>query len=199
VVPATVGDPQPVRVGERPFLPPSPNLNCLEAQLLYPGTCLVEGTNLSEGRGTAVPFQVVGAPWLEARSVVEELAGPTRFPGRPAGARDEEGAQGVVPRAVKFVPASSKHAGQLCEGVFLHVVAPEMVRPVALAVELLSLIFARHPEASVREAPRPGGRRFIDLLWGSAELGDCLEARQPLAQWPSCEGYRKEVAADLLY
>lgn len=183
VLGAQIGDPRPVRVGERPYLPPSPNLNCLEAQLLYPGTCLVEGTNLSEGRGTAVPFQVVGAPWLDARRVAEELAG----------------SPGISARAVKFVPQASKHAGQLCEGVFLHIVDHQKVRPVSLAVRLLSAIFARHEEAEVLPPREPGGARFIDLLWGSAGLGDRLAARLAPAELPSCEGFAKEVASNLLY
>lgn len=170
---------------DRPFLSPSPNINGMEAQLLYPGTCLAEGTNLSEGRGTAFPFQVVGAPWLDARAIADELR------------RDQW--EGVAPRPVRFVPSTSKHEGEVCEGVFLHVVEPDRVRPVALAVRLLSLVFARHEEAAVLPAGTGRQLRFIDLLWGAADLGDCLEGRRqpPRAEDPA--GFADEVVPDLLY
>jgi uncharacterized protein YbbC (DUF1343 family) len=170
---------------DRPFLSPSPNINGMEAQLLYPGTCLAEGTNLSEGRGTAFPFQVVGAPWLDARAIADELR------------RDQW--EGVAPRPVRFVPSTSKHEGEVCEGVFLHVVEPDRVRPVALAVRLLSLVFARHEEAAVLPAGTGRQLRFIDLLWGAADLGDCLEGRwqPPRAEAPA--GFADEVVPDLLY
>lgn len=170
---------------ERPFLSPSPNMNTMEAQLLYPGTCLAEGTNLSEGRGTAFPFQVVGAPWLDARGVAEELR--------------DVGCEGVAPRPVRFVPATSKHEGEVCEGVFLHVIEPARVRPVALAVRLLSIIFTRHEEAALIPPGPERGLRFIDLLWGARDLGDCLEKRE---QAPSVEAparFADEAAPDLLY
>lgn len=169
-----------------PYLPSSPNMNCLEAQLLYPGTCLIEGTNLSEGRGTANPFQVVGAPWLRA----EELAS----------ALQAEHLPGVAWRAVRFVPLASKHAGDVCAGVFAHVLDPPSVRPVQLGVSLLHTVFALHEEAEVLTGEK--GRRFIDLLWGSPELGGHLAGRarsegefavEPL------EGFDEAVAPHLLY
>jgi uncharacterized protein YbbC (DUF1343 family) len=174
-----------VAAEDRPFLPPSPNLSSIEAQLLYPGTCLVEGTNLSEGRGTASPFRVVGAPWLDARAVAEELRGDQW--------------EGVVPRPVRFVPFTSKHQGDVCEGVFLHVVDPDRVRPVALAVRLLSLVFAKHEEAAVLPAGPERQLRFIDLLWGAADLGDCLQARWPPPRTEAPAGFAHEVVPDLLY
>jgi uncharacterized protein YbbC (DUF1343 family) len=178
-------DMEGVAAEDRPFLSPSPNLNCIEAQLLYPGTCLTEGTNLSEGRGTAFPFQVVGAPWLDARAIAEELRGDQW--------------EGVAPRPVRFVPSTSKHQGEVCEGVFLHVVDPDRVRPVALGVRLLSLVFARHDEAAVLPVGPGRELRFIDLLWGAADLGSCLEARRqpPAAEAPV--GFAHEVGPDLLY
>ena len=60
----------------RPWVKPSPNLRSAEAALLYPGTCLLEATNLSEGRGTESPFLLFGAPWLRPRSLSEEIAAP---------------------------------------------------------------------------------------------------------------------------
>lgn len=185
VAPFAGYDMRDVAALDRPFLSPSPNINTMEAQLLYPGTCLVEGTNLSEGRGTAFPFQVVGAPWLDSRAVAQEL-------------RADQW-EGVAPRAVRFVPSTSKHEGEICEGVFLHVLEPDRVRPVALAVRLLSLVFERHEEAALLPAG-PGQRlRFMDLLWGATGLGDALEARRPPPRAEAPVGFADEVVPDLLY
>jgi uncharacterized protein YbbC (DUF1343 family) len=141
------------------YLPPSPNLNCPAAQLLYPGTCLIEGTELSEGRGTANPFQLVGAPWLDAEQLTDALT--------------RQGHPGVAFRAVRFVPVTSKHANKVCAGTFIHITDPRSVRPVALGVGLLSAVAT---SASTRPFIRAAksGRRFLDLLWGSAALTEYL-------------------------
>ena len=167
-----------------PFVPPSPSLNVFEAQLLYPGTCLFEGTNVSEGRGTATPFQLFGAPWLDAGRLLARLAG--ELP--PA----------VAPRRVYFRPQFSKHAGDVCEGLFVHVLDRERLRPVALACRLLHAIFAEFPEAELLPA-RPRGRRFLDLLWGSSELGDRLEERAPVPEGEAPVAFHASIAGDLLY
>lgn len=171
-----------------PYLPSSPNINCLEAQLLYPGTCLIEGTNLSEGRGTANPFQTVGAPWVRAEELVD-LLGAQRLPG-------------VAWRAVRFVPLASKHAGEVCAGVFAHVVDPPSVRPVQLGVTLLEAVFSLHQEAEILPG-RAGRPRFIDLLWGSRGLGDHLagpdQARPGKFSVEPFDGFDEAVEPDLLY
>ncbi|RME50048.1 MAG: DUF1343 domain-containing protein, partial [Caldilineae bacterium] len=100
-----------------PFVPPSPAMPSYETALLYPGTCLFEGTNLSEGRGAAIPFRVVGAPWLENQAVADGF--------------NALGLPGVRARAVQFTPTASKHAGRLCRGVMLHVLDVHRFRPVA--------------------------------------------------------------------
>src|SRR5262249_45750139 len=90
-----------------PWVPPSPNLPGLAAVALYSGPCLLEGTSASEGRGTAQPFELCGAPWIDGERLRALLA--ERLPAS------------VRPRRCAFVPAFSKHAGQVCEGVALHV------------------------------------------------------------------------------
>jgi len=151
------------------YLPPSPNLNCLSAQLLYPGTCLVEGTDLSEGRGTALPFQVLGAPCLDAEAVAETLRA-----GEPPG---------VGIRCVRFTPQAGKHAGEVCAGLALHVSDPEALRPVALGVALLSAVLAVRPATQLVGGDE-GSARFLDLLWGSDALARYLMAGCPPAQRP---------------
>lgn len=119
------GDPAPA-----PFVPPSPGLPTSEAVALYPGLVLLEGTNLSEGRGTTLPFQLLGAPWLEGYALAHGLA-----------ALD---LPGLRFRPVSFTPRSDTHAGVRCEGVQLHVVDTAVVRPLAAVVRILSHLRATH-------------------------------------------------------
>src|SRR5205823_3076728 len=90
-----------------PWVLPSPNMPAVETAFVYPGQCLIEGTNLSEGRGTTRPFELCGAPWIDARRLVERL-------GRAA-------LPGVRFRPAWFEPTFHKFAGQPCGGVQLHV------------------------------------------------------------------------------
>jgi uncharacterized protein YbbC (DUF1343 family) len=84
--------------------------------ITYPGTCLIEGTTLTEGRGTALPFEVAGAPWLDGVELAEKL-NHLRLPG-------------VLFRSTAIKPASSKHANQVCGAVQLHVTERRVFRPV---------------------------------------------------------------------
>ncbi|MCJ7841528.1 DUF1343 domain-containing protein [Lederbergia sp. NSJ-179] len=92
----------------RIWVPPSPNTTGLHMCLLYPGTCLIEGLNVSEGRGTAFPFEYVGAPFLDGY--------------RLAQAFNSRKLPGVIARPASFIPSQQKHAGKLCSGVQLHVI-----------------------------------------------------------------------------
>lgn len=145
---------------ELPWVQPSPNLPTLDALTLYPGTCLIEGTNVSEGRGTTRPFEQVGAPWLDPFRLTAELAG--------------RGLPGVAFRPVFFVPAFSKHAGERCGGVQVHVLDREALRTVALGVHLLDAIRRLAP-ASFGWVRGEGGGFFVDLLLGSDRPRRALE------------------------
>ncbi len=116
----------------RPFVMPSPNMPSLETALVYPGGCLVEGTNLSEGRGTTVPFQMVGAPFLDGRALASALA--------------EGGTPGAQVRPVSFRPWFEKHEGRVCHGVMLHVTNAQLFRPVATYLSLIAHAQAQAPE-----------------------------------------------------
>jgi uncharacterized protein YbbC (DUF1343 family) len=140
----------------RPFIMPSPNMPTLETALVYPGGCLVEGTNLSEGRGTTAPFQLVGAPFLDGEALCRALV--------------DTGAPGVLVRPVTFRPTFEKHAGQRCHGVMLHVTNPELFRPVATYLSLITLARAQAPEAfAFRTSPYEFETTIpaFDLLTGS--------------------------------
>ncbi len=153
----------------RPFSPPSPNMPTLETALVYPGGCLVEGTNLSEGRGTTLPFQLVGAPFLNG----EELAL----------AMNEHGVPGAQVRPARFRPTFEKHAGLVCDGVLLQVTEPAIFRPVAAYLTLIALAkrqapedFAFRTQAYEFETAIPA----FDLLTGSAEARAAIEGGAPL-------------------
>jgi uncharacterized protein YbbC (DUF1343 family) len=153
-----------------PWVYPSPNMPTLETATLYPGLCLIEGTNLSEGRGTTRPFHLVGAPWLDAAEF-------TRLLRRGA---EDNGVKGVAFRAATFEPRFQKFAGQVCHGVEILVTDRH-----ALESWLLGLVVL---EAALRAAPdhfrwRTETYEFvddpiaIDLLCGSAEARVALESR----------------------
>jgi uncharacterized protein YbbC (DUF1343 family) len=149
----------------RPFIMPSPNMPTLETALVYPGGCLLEGTNLSEGRGTTAPFQLVGAPFLDGPALAQSLM--------------EAGAPGVMVRPVTFKPTFEKHAGKRCNGVMLHVTTPSLFRPVATYLTLITLARAQAPESfEFRSTPYEFEATIpaFDLLTGSSEARTAIAA-----------------------
>lgn len=144
-----------------PWVLPSPNLPTLEAVALYPGTCLVEGTNCSEGRGTTKPFELIGAPWID--------------PDRVAARLQQGNLAGVAFRSAFFTPTFSKHAGQHCGGVQIHITDRQRLDAVALGVHLLAALMAEHPEDFAWLPPNHEDRPyFIDLLAGGDTLRTTL-------------------------
>lgn len=154
-----------------PWVMPSPNMPSEETALVYPGGCLFEGTNLSEGRGTTRPFELVGAPWIDGHALAEGLA--------------REDLPGVSFRPLRFSPTFHKYAGLDCGGVQLHVVDRASYRPMQTAVALLSAF--REQDASRfgwREQPYEFvcDRPAIDLLAGGAWLREGIERGQPIVE-----------------
>ncbi|NUR28630.1 MAG: DUF1343 domain-containing protein [Catenulispora sp.] len=138
-----------------PWVPPSPNLPTPTSALLYPGTCFLEGTNVSVGRGTTTPFELVGAPWLDG-SFAERLR--------------EAGLAGIAVREAYATPAFDVYAGEQICGVQLHVADPDAVDPLAVGVAVLCAVRDGWPEAlTFRE-------RHFDLLAGSDRLRKDLVA-----------------------
>jgi uncharacterized protein YbbC (DUF1343 family) len=143
---------------DRPFVPPSPNMPAYSTALVYPGGCLVEGTNLSEGRGTTRPFEIVGAPWLDGAKLADELQA-LALPG-------------VRARPLTFQPGFHKHAGTLCGGVHIHVTDPMAFRPVATYLALLTLAHAQAPDRFAFRTDKYEFRDDVpafDLLTGDSE------------------------------
>ncbi len=139
------------------WIMPSLGIPRYETALLYPGTCLIEGTNCSEGRGTADPFAIIGAPFVKAETFA-----------RAFNALD---CGGVVATPVYFTPTSSKHQGVLCGGIHLHITDEFALAPVKLGVKLITLLHELYPEDFRFLSPhREGGKPFISLLSGHREF-----------------------------
>lgn len=148
---------------DRAFVQTSPNMPTADTALVYPGGCLLEGSNLSEGRGTCRPFEIVGAPFLEGHALARMLMA-TALPG-------------FVARPVSFVPTFEKHAGVLCEGVQVHVTDSKVFRPVATYAALLGCAFRLAPEQfEFRTTPYEfrDDVPALDLLWGGPLLREAI-------------------------
>ena len=161
-----------------PWVLPSPNLPTLESALAYPGTVLFEGTNVSEGRGTTRPFELVGAPWVSAEPFAAEL-NARRLPG-------------VYFRPAIFEPTFHKHAAATCGGCQIHITDRATFRPVETGVALVEACRSAGPE---HFAWRPPPYEYehtiapIDILYGSGALRTGLEsgmrAADLTAEWPA--------------
>ncbi len=166
------------------WVPPSPNMPTLTTATLYPGFCLVEGTNLSEGRGTTRPFQLVGAPWLDAPRLAESL--------------NALGLAGAYFRVQSFTPTFSKFKGQICRGVQIHIVDRDRFDPISCVLHFLRQTLDLHPgelefqdQMFDRLAGQPGLR--TGLLQG-------VPVEQAVSSWRSgLESFRERRARHLLY
>jgi len=144
-----------------PWVPPSPNLPTLDAVTIFPGTCLIEGTNLSEGRGTTRPFEFIGAPWVDPEELTNAL--------------DELDLAGVSFRPVSFTPMFSKHTGSRCGGVQLYVTDREAFDAVAFGPLLLATLKRLNPD-DFTWLPPVDGAYFIDKLAGGSGLREAIDA-----------------------
>ncbi len=160
------------------WTPPSPNLPTPEACLTYPGIALVEGTNVSVGRGTPTPFAVVGAPWMDAAAVREGL--------------EAEHLDGVEIHETTFVPRSGTHRGSRCRGVRFDVSDQSAFDPVRAGLALIRTLFARHSREwdASRLAQLVGRTDVVDALRTGATL-DEVEAMYE----PELARYRERRAA----
>ena len=174
-----------------PFVPSSPNLPTLDAMTLYPGTCLIEGTNLSEGRGTTRPFEYIGAPWIQAEPLAAQL-NALELPGARF-------------RPVYFAPAFSKYQGELCAGAQVYVADRERFQPVVATLHILQTIKRAYPDRFAWRKPwLPGRQRPIDLLWGSDRLRRHIDADRPVedlaAEWgPALRRFERLRGDYMLY
>lgn len=176
------------------FVPTSPAIPCFESSLLYPGLGLLEATNISEGRGTAAPFRMAGAPWMDGARIAE-LVNSYRL-------------EGVVARPVGFMPAEGKYQGQKCNGVMFHPVDPAIFKPVGLGWLLIRLVKDLHPDLFTW-APYPthvnhSGANHLDLLTGLRDaealigMGE-FRSLDDIRQHTIAANWGSEVALYLMY
>jgi uncharacterized protein YbbC (DUF1343 family) len=176
-----------------PWVMPSPNLPTLDSAIVYPGQVLLEGTNLSEGRGTTRPFELTGAPWLDAHAV--------------AAAMNDHRLPGVHARPAEFQPTFQKHAGTPCGGCQLHVTDRNLFQPVLTTVALLQTCRRLGPDQfRWREPPYEYEtvKPPIDILSGSDRLRRQLDDDIPFAviaeSWESgIDAFRSRREGFLLY
>lgn len=138
------------------WIPPSPNTTSIDMTILYAGTCLFEGTNLSEGRGTAYPFEVIGAPFINGNELAQ------RF--------NNENLPGIIARPTSFKPTYQKYKDELCSGIHLHITNRNKFMPVKSAITLLSIVQKLYPKQFKFHSVANGERLFFDLLAGTDKL-----------------------------
>lgn len=171
-----------------PWVLPSPNMPLLETALVYPGACLFEATNLSEGRGTTRPFELLGAPFIEPeRWIAQTLA-------------EGFALEGAVLRPTGFVPKFQKWANQLCQGVQLHVTDRELFRPLRWGLALISAANRLYPK---QFKLRSEAYEFVDsvpamdLLYGSQAFRSVLGSRGALSELePELSSFEREFLSN---
>ena len=150
---------------ELPWVMPSPNMPTLDTAIVYPGTVLFEGIMLSEGRGTTRPFELVGAPWIEAERFAREMNGL--------------GLPGAYFRPAVFEPTFQKHAKQACGGCQIHVTDRAAFKPVLTGVALIAMFHKTSPSTFAWRQPPyeyEHDKMPIDILAGSAQLRQQIES-----------------------
>ena len=170
---------------ELPFVRPSPNLPTPASILVYNGTCMLAGTNATEGRGTTTPFTTVGAPYVNPLELADAL--------------DALHLDGLRFSPTHFIPAFSKHQGTVCGGVDIHVTDPRALRAVSLGLHLIRTLQALYPGDFAFRAPAtPDGRWHIDLSTGNDTLRTTQRsAAEIYAAWQTdAESFQEET---LLY
>ncbi|MCE5173370.1 DUF1343 domain-containing protein [Paenibacillus profundus] len=136
----------------RPWVMPSLGIPRFDTALLYSGTCLFEGTNISEGRGTTAPFEIIGAPFINAEKLADEM--------------NSQKLPGVIFRPVYFKPSFSKFQGEQCSGVQLHVIDNRAFQPLETGVMLMYAIKRNYELFTFLPPLKENSRPFIDLLCG---------------------------------
>ena len=165
-----------------PWVLPSPNMPSPESATVYPGTVLFEAMNISEGRGTVIPFELFGAPFLNTEVIIKEL--------------NNRKLPGCAFRAHDFIPTFHKFTGEYCKGIQIHVSDVSLFKPVATMLEILSLIIRTSPEGKVSFNTPPYEYEYnllpFDILSGDSQMRIVLE--QDLSLDQEKERWREETA-----
>lgn len=154
-----------------PWVLPSPNMPCEEAALVYPGQVILEGCNLSEGRGTTRPFELFGAPYLDTDKLLASL--------------EPESLAGCTLRETGFEPTFGKWQGELCRGFQIHVTDRDLFSPYRLSLDIVRAAISNHPADFAWKQP-PYEYEYeklpMDMILGSIKLREGLEAGSPVSE-----------------
>lgn len=176
----------------RHWILPSPNMPTLDTAIVYPGMCLLEGTNISEGRGTTKPFEIFGAPFIEPYSLTEEL--------------NKLGLEGVYFRPLYFQPIFNKYSGILCGGAQIHITNRNKFKPFKTGVAIIKTIRnIYHNDFSWRLPPYEYEltKLPIDILAGTNKLrryiDNCKKLEYMEEWWKSeCQDFNINIRKDFL-
>ena len=150
-----------------PWVLPSPNIPTLQTALVYPGTVLIEALNLSEGRGTTIPFELFGAPFINSEKLKKNL--------------DDRHIQGCVFRPHDFIPTFHKYAGELCYGMQIHITDIKIFKPVCTALEIFDAIIETSKQDSLKFKMPPYEYEYtlmpFDILSGDSTMRETLISR----------------------
>ena len=154
-----------------PWVMPSPNIPTIDTAVVYPGSVMFEGTNISEGRGTTRPFEIIGAAYVEPDELIEELR--------------KENLPGVIFRPLHFQPTFHKFAGELCGGIQIHVVDRNAFKPVITGVAIIRAIRRLYPDGFEWKQPPYEyvyDKLPFDVINGSSRLREQIEPGRPVAE-----------------
>jgi uncharacterized protein YbbC (DUF1343 family) len=170
-----------------PWVLPSPNIPTAQTAAVYPGTVLIEALNLSEGRGTTIPFELFGAPFINREGLKKEL--------------DTRHIPGCVFRQHDFIPTFNKFSGELCHGFQIHITDLDSFKPVQTALEIFDAIIETSPLDSLRFKLPPYEYEYklmpFDILSGDSGMRETLISRADIKiekeRWLfEIEEFRKE-------
>ena len=154
-----------------PWVMPSPNIPTVDTAVVYPGSVMFEGTNISEGRGTTRPFEIIGAAYIEPDELIEELR--------------KDNLPGVVFRPLHFQPTFHKFAVEICGGIQIHVIDRNAFKPVITGAAIISAIRRLYPDGFQWKQPPYEyvyDKLPFDVINGSSRLRERIEAGRPVAE-----------------
>ncbi len=154
---------------DAPWVLPSPNMPTISTAVVFPGTVFFEGTQVSEGRGTTKPFEIIGAPYINSKELGDAL--------------NSLKLGGVIFQPISFLPSFQKHSNKNCNGVFIHVVNRELFEPVITGIAILKTIFDLHPndfEWKIPPYEYVYDRNPFDVIAGTTKLRSRLESMTSL-------------------
>jgi uncharacterized protein YbbC (DUF1343 family) len=153
-----------------PWVLPSPNMPTIQTAVVYPGTVLIEALNLSEGRGTTIPFELFGAPFIDSYKLKKNLDG------RKIG--------GCAFRVHSFLPTFNKFCGEICNGLQIHVTDINLFKPVETALEIFDAIIETSPADSLKFNLPPYEYEYnlmpFDILSGDSGMRETLSGRKSI-------------------